>query len=148
MAWGVGGSGTGEPGAANGFAALSCNGPHDRPPCADERADQGRRRAGDRSNKEKLVAALNASLSDTVCFVITHQAGLTVSEVTGLRRQMRDAGASFKVTKNRLARLALHGTKFEQLSPLFTGPTATPYPPHPHAPPPTALNIAPHTPTP
>src|SRR5260370_25518099 len=127
MAWGVGGSGTGEPGAANGFAALSCNGPHDRPPCADERADQGRRRAVDRSNKEKLVAALNASLSDTVCFVITHQAGLTVSEVTGLRRQMRDAGASFKVTKNRLARLALHRTKFEQLSPLFTRPTPIAY---------------------
>ena len=78
----------------------------------------------DRSNKEKLVAALNASLSDTVCFVITHQAGLTVAEVTGLRRQMRDAGASFKVTKNRLARLALAGTKFERLSPMFTGPTA------------------------
>jgi len=81
----------------------------------------------DRSNKEKLVAALNASLSDTVCFVITHQAGLTVAEVTGLRRQMRDAGASFKVTKNRLARLALHGTKFEHLSPMFTGPTAIAY---------------------
>jgi len=81
----------------------------------------------DRSNKEKLVAALNASLSDTVCLVITHQAGLTVAEVTGLRRQMRDAGASFKVTKNRLARLALHGTKFEQLSPMFTGPTAIAY---------------------
>ena len=78
----------------------------------------------DRSNKEKLVAALNASLSDTVCFVITHQAGMTVSEVTGLRRQMRNAGASFKVTKNRLARRALAGTKFERLSPMFTGPTA------------------------
>jgi len=62
----------------------------------------------------------NASLSDTVCFVIVHQTGLTVAEVTGLRRQMRGAGASFKVTKNRLARLALKGTKFEQLSPMFT----------------------------
>src|SRR5260221_9780972 len=40
---------------------------------------------------------------------------------------MRNAGASFKVTKNRLARLALHGTKFEQLSPMFTGPTAIAY---------------------
>ena len=59
-----------------------------------------------------------------MCFVITHQTGLTVAEVTGLRRQMRDAGASFKVTKNRLARLALKGTQFEGLSPLFTGPTA------------------------
>src|SRR5260370_19568138 len=123
----VGASGTGEPGSANGFAAPSCNGPQDCPPSTDERADQGRRRAGDRSNKEKLVAALNASLSDTVCFVITHQTGLTVAEVTGLRRQMRNAGASFKVTKNRLARLALAGTKFEQLSTMFTGPTAIAY---------------------
>lgn len=81
----------------------------------------------DRSNKEKLVAALNASLSDTVCFVITHQRGMTVAEVTRLRSQMRAAGASFKVTKNRLARLALKGTKFEQLSTLFTGPTAIAY---------------------
>lgn len=81
----------------------------------------------DRSQKEKLVANLHAALSDTVCFVITHQAGLTVAEVTGLRRQMRDAGASFKVTKNRLARLALAGTKFEQLSTMFTGPTAIAY---------------------
>ncbi len=81
----------------------------------------------DRSQKEKLVASLHAAISDTACFVITHQSGMTVAEVTGLRRQMRDAGASFKVTKNRLARLALAGTKFEQLSPMFTGPTAIAY---------------------
>lgn len=78
----------------------------------------------DRAQKEKLVAELHASLSDTACLVITHQSGLTVAEVTGLRRQMRDAGASFKVTKNRLARLALAGTAFERLAPRFTGPTA------------------------
>ena len=78
----------------------------------------------ERSQKEKLVAALHQSLSDTVCVVITHQTGLTVAQVTELRRQMRAAGASFKVTKNRLARLALAGTKFERLSPMFTGPTA------------------------
>jgi large subunit ribosomal protein L10 len=81
----------------------------------------------DRSQKEKLVATLHTALSDTVCVVITHQVGLTVAEVTGLRRLMRGAGASFKVTKNRLARLALAGTKFEQLSPMFTGPTAIAY---------------------
>jgi len=78
----------------------------------------------DRSQKEKLIGTLQSALADTVCLVITHQSGLTVAEVTGLRRRMRDAGASFKVTKNRLARLALAGTKFERLSPLFTGPTA------------------------
>jgi len=78
----------------------------------------------DRSSKEKLVGNLHDALSATSCFVVTHQTGLTVSEVTVLRKQMQSAGASFKVTKNRLARLALVGTKFEQLSPMFTGPTA------------------------
>jgi large subunit ribosomal protein L10 len=78
----------------------------------------------DRSGKEKLVTSLNAALTDIACVVITHQTGMTVQEVTDLRRQMRAAGASFKVTKNRLARRALAGTKFEQLSPMFTGPTA------------------------
>ena len=78
----------------------------------------------DRAQKEKLVTSLQHALSDTACVVITHQTGMTVEEVTDLRRQMRAAGASFKVTKNRLARRAFAGTKFEQLSPMFTGPTA------------------------
>jgi large subunit ribosomal protein L10 len=55
---------------------------------------------------------------------VTHQTGLTVDEVTQLRRQMRNAGARYRVTKNRLARRALEGTPFANLAPLFTGPTA------------------------
>jgi len=78
----------------------------------------------DRSHKEALVTSLHEELSDITCVVITHQTGLTVAEVTDLRGRMRAAGASFKVTKNRLARIALTGTKFERLSSLFTGPTA------------------------
>jgi large subunit ribosomal protein L10 len=78
----------------------------------------------DRSQKEKLVTSLQQSLADIACVVVTHQTGMTVQEVTELRRQMRAAGAGFKVTKNRLARRALAGTKFERLSPMFTGPTA------------------------
>jgi large subunit ribosomal protein L10 len=78
----------------------------------------------DRAQKEKLVTSLQQALSDTACVVVTHQTGMTVEEVTELRRQMRVAGASFKVTKNRLARRAFAGTKFERLSPMFTGPTA------------------------
>lgn len=56
--------------------------------------------------------------------VVTHQSGLTVAEVSRLRRNMRAAGAQYKVTKNRLTRRALEGTKFQALQPLFTGPTA------------------------
>jgi large subunit ribosomal protein L10 len=78
----------------------------------------------DRTQKEKLVASLNQALSATVAVVVTRQSGLTVAEATRLRRRMREAGASFKVTKNRLARLALKGTPFEGLAPMFTGPTA------------------------
>jgi large subunit ribosomal protein L10 len=81
----------------------------------------------DRAQKQKLVDSLHDVLSKTELVVVTQQVGMTVAEVTTLRRQMREAGAGFKVTKNRLARLALHGTKFEQLAPLFTGPTAIAY---------------------
>jgi len=59
--------------------------------------------------------------------VVTHYSGLTVQEMTELRRQMLTVGASFKVTKNRLTRLALEGTRFKPLADLFKGPTAIAY---------------------
>lgn len=78
----------------------------------------------DRSEKQELVSLLHRTFQNAGLVVVTHQGGLTVSEVTDLRRRMRDAGASFKVTKNRLARLALSGTAYESLDELFRGPTA------------------------
>jgi large subunit ribosomal protein L10 len=81
----------------------------------------------DRTEKETVVADLHQTFSDTKLLVITQQSGLTVSEVSDLRRQMRAAGATYKVTKNRLTKRALEGTKFEALQPLFTGPTAIAY---------------------
>jgi large subunit ribosomal protein L10 len=78
----------------------------------------------ERSQKQVLVATLHQDLSDTVCVVVTHQTGLSVAEATQLRRQMRSAGAGYRVTKNRLAKRALEGTPFAELAPLFTGPTA------------------------
>jgi large subunit ribosomal protein L10 len=81
----------------------------------------------DRLQKQKLVDSLHDTLKQTELVVVTQQVGMTVAEVTVLRRQMRAAGASFKVTKNRLARRALEGTKFAQLAPLFKGPTAVAY---------------------
>ena len=78
----------------------------------------------DRTQKQLLTATLHQDLSDTVCVVVTHQTGLSVAEVTQLRRQMRSAGAQYRVTKNRLVRRALEGTPFAALAPLFTGPTA------------------------
>jgi len=81
----------------------------------------------DRTEKETVVADLHRTFNDATLLVITQQTGLTVSEVSDLRRQMRAAGATYKVTKNRLTKRALEGTKFEALQPLFTGPTAIAY---------------------
>ncbi len=78
----------------------------------------------ERAQKQRLVETLQRDLADTVCVVVTHQSGLTVAEATQLRRQMRAAGASFRVTKNRLAKRAIDGTRFAGLAPFFTGPTA------------------------
>src|SRR5215831_4701494 len=78
----------------------------------------------DRTQKEELVKSLRQVLTDTVCVVVAHQSGLNVAEATQLRRQVRSAGAGFRVTKNRLMRRALTGTAFEPLAALFTGPTA------------------------
>ncbi|MEL0021141.1 MAG: 50S ribosomal protein L10 [Rickettsiales bacterium] len=78
----------------------------------------------DRSKKEALVAELHQDFEDNNLIVVTHQAGLTVAEVTDLRGKMREAGCKFKVTKNRLAKIALKETKFEALEDAFTGPTA------------------------
>jgi ribosomal protein L10 len=81
----------------------------------------------DRAQKEQKVAELNETFGAVNLLVVTQNNGLTVAEATDLRRQIRSAGAGFKVTKNRLTRLALMGTKFEALQTLFTGPTAIAY---------------------
>lgn len=77
-----------------------------------------------RSQKEEKVAAFRKAFESANLVVVTHQVGLTVAEATSLRAQMHAAGAGFRVTKNRLARIALAGTRFEHLADLFTGPTA------------------------
>ena len=81
----------------------------------------------DRARKEQLVVELNGAFSDAALVVVTQQSGLTVAESTDLRRRMRDADASFKVTKNRLVKLALVGTPYEGIADLFIGPTAIAY---------------------
>jgi large subunit ribosomal protein L10 len=78
----------------------------------------------DRAQKQALTESLHQDLATSVCVVVTHQTGLTVDEATVLRRQMRGAGARYRVTKNRLMKRALEGTPFAGLAPLFTGPTA------------------------
>ena len=81
----------------------------------------------DRARKEELVTELSQSFAEAALVVVTQQTGLTVSESTELRSRMREAGAGYKVTKNRLAKLALAGTPYEPITDLFSGPTAIAY---------------------
>lgn len=83
-----------------------------------------RRRDLDRTEKREFVSSLAAVFAETSMVVVTQNNGLTVAEVTELRRRMRAAGAQFKVAKNRLALLALDGTKFDGIKPMLKGPTA------------------------
>jgi len=76
-----------------------------------------------RAQKEAEVVELNERFTRDEVIVVTHYSGLTVKELSDLRAKLREEGASFKVTKNKLAQLAVKGTKFENASELFTGPT-------------------------
>ena len=73
-------------------------------------------------------------LDSSTSVIVTHYSGLTVNESEELRSEMRDNGAKFKVTKNRLTKLALEQTQFKDLADLFTGPTAIAYSDDPVAP--------------
>mgnify|MGYP000498193157 CR=1 FL=1 len=77
-----------------------------------------------RAEKTDAVEALNSTFNEAAVVVVTRNLGLSVAASTDLRSKMRDAGATFKVAKNRLARIALDGTAYEPLSDMLTGPTA------------------------
>jgi large subunit ribosomal protein L10 len=77
-----------------------------------------------RSEKTDAVAVLNATFNESAVVVVTRNLGLTVAQSTDLRNKMRDAGASYKVAKNRLTKIALADTQYASLSDLLTGPTA------------------------
>lgn len=78
----------------------------------------------DRSQKADLVAELKQVFAETSVVVITRNLGLSVAQSTDLRLRMRDAGAQFKVAKNRLALIALDGTRYQPIGDLLKGPTA------------------------
>lgn len=77
-----------------------------------------------RAQKKTMIETTQETLKSAGVLVLTHNKGLTVAEVSELRRRMREAGAQYRVVKNRLAKLALEGSGFEQASDLMTGPTA------------------------
>ncbi|MBN67137.1 MAG: 50S ribosomal protein L10 [Rickettsiales bacterium] len=78
----------------------------------------------DRAQKVEWVEGANDIFNGAEVVLITQYKGLSVAKMSELRGEIRKAGASFKVTKNRLAKRALEGTKYEPLADMFTGPTA------------------------
>lgn len=80
-----------------------------------------------RAEKAQVINDLNTVFKETGVVVLTHYKGLTVAEITDLRTRIRAAGASFRVTKNKLAQLAADGTPFASMVPMFKGPTAIAY---------------------
>ena len=81
----------------------------------------------DRSQKADSVAQLNAVFNEAGVVVVTRNLGLSVEQSTALRTKMREAGASYTVAKNRLAKLALKDTDYAGIDEYLNGPTALAY---------------------
>jgi large subunit ribosomal protein L10 len=77
----------------------------------------------ERAEKRELVDALQSSFAGAGSIVVARNAGLTVADLETLRKQMKQAGGSVKIAKNRLAKLALKETDTADISALFQGPT-------------------------
>ena len=76
-------------------------------------------------NKKKIyIDEMKNFFGKTSSIFVTHYQGLTVKQIDELRSEMRKKGILFKITKNRITKLALEGSKFKKLENLFTGPTA------------------------
>lgn len=80
-----------------------------------------------RTEKKDFVSSFNSTLKDVSFLLVAHYKGLTVSEITSLREQIKENNATFKVTKNSLAKKALKNTSFENLDDFFVGPTSVTY---------------------
>jgi len=96
----------------------------------------------DRAAKKELVATLNGVFKASNVVVVAHYAGLTVAQMQTLRKQAKLAGASVKVAKNRLAKIALEGTDAAAVAPLLKGPTVIAYSTDPVAAPKVANDFA------
>ncbi len=78
----------------------------------------------ERSQKAESVAQLNATFNEVAVVVVTRNLGLSVAQSTDLRSKMREAGATYKVAKNRLAKRAIVDTDYAGIDDMLTGPTA------------------------
>ena len=74
--------------------------------------------------KQPIVAEISEAIKDAQSFVLVDYRGLTVEQDTNLRKQLREAGVTYKVYKNTMMNFAFKGTDFEQLAPYLEGPSA------------------------
>jgi large subunit ribosomal protein L10 len=77
-----------------------------------------------KEQKKTYITEITSQFENSKAVLVTHYQGLTMSQLDELRAQMREHGIKFKITKNRITKLALEKTKCKELSNLFTGPTA------------------------
>ena len=77
-----------------------------------------------KEQKKQYITDMTAQFEKTEAVIVTHYQGLTMSQLDDLRAKMREHGIKFKITNNRITKLALEKTKCKDLSNLFTGPTA------------------------
>lgn len=96
----------------------------------------------DRAEKSEFVSSLKEVFTSTSVVVVAHYSGLTVAQMQDLRKQMAAEGASVKVAKNRLAKIALEGTDVASVGGLLTGPTLLAYSSDPVAAPKVAVSFA------
>lgn len=96
----------------------------------------------DRAQKQEMITHLNGIFTDAGVVVVSHYTGMTVSEMSDLRRRMGGVNANVKVIKNRLAKLSLEGTPYRGISELFKGPTVIAYSADPVAAPKIAFEYA------
>ena len=77
-----------------------------------------------KEQKKNYISEMEKQFQNNEAVLVTHYQGLTMSQLDELRAQMREHGIKFKITKNRITKLALKGSKFKKLENLFNGPTA------------------------
>ncbi len=77
-----------------------------------------------KEQKKQYIDEMTNQFDKSEAVIVTHYQGLTVSQLDDLRKRMREHGIIFKITKNRITKLALEKTKCKDISQLFTGPTA------------------------
>jgi large subunit ribosomal protein L10 len=122
------------------------------PPWRDDRHQPGgfrirrpanrRELAVERAAKAEQVTAMGEVFKTANVVVVAHYSGLTVVQMQNLRKQMKLAGASVKVAKNRLAKIALEGSDVASIASLLKGPTIIAYSGDPVAAPKVAVDFA------